>query len=273
MALTPVSYHDLIDVPRNVWDPTEGHHSRHGERRYSEITGVEVHWAGSPGNLADHGDTDEELLSFEAYHEVSKGWYDLFYNVACDYEGYVYEGRDITIPSQGNLTNWMTFLVVAGPSDPAPPVVVFQRIFDAWLAVSPSLDPAALRYHNERSSTTCPGPYVEDGVNLLRAGWTPYDEGTMPTIMELYKGIQGETNPETGAPYPKPPDYAVGPITRAIEQGWTNGSWQADDNLDALTTIVIIDRAVQANCDGESGEMDPVALAKAVAPHLDVKYG
>ena len=120
MPLTKNRFDQLIDVPREVWDPTEGHHSRHGERGILAIYGLEVHWDGSPGDLTDHMDTPDELLSFERFHEVSKGWYDLFYNAAADSEENIYEGRDITIPSQGNLYAWLTFLCVTGTDTITP---------------------------------------------------------------------------------------------------------------------------------------------------------
>lgn len=167
-------FYQQIDVPRNAWDPTEvSRHSRYGERSFSEITGVEVHWVGT-GAVADHGDTGTELLGFERYHEVTKGWYDLFYQVAVDSEGITYEGRNATIPSQSSLRNWLTVLVIQGDRDTEPPPpIVYQRIYDIWGTVNARRDPSTLRYHGERASTSCPGPDIKIGVELLRGGWNP----------------------------------------------------------------------------------------------------
>ena len=55
MSLTRASLDELIDVPRALWDPTEGTHPRHGERTLASVYGVEVHWVGT-GNPADDVD-------------------------------------------------------------------------------------------------------------------------------------------------------------------------------------------------------------------------
>lgn len=169
-------YWAQIDVPRNLWDPTEvATHSRHGERPFSMIEGLEVHWVG-PGTVADHGDTSTELLAFERFHEETKGWYDLFYQVGVDSEGFTYECRDATIPSQSDLKRWLTCLVVQGTGDPPPPIAVYKRIYDLWGAVSPTREPSKLRYHGERASTSCPGEDIKTGVKLMRVGWNPYEQ-------------------------------------------------------------------------------------------------
>lgn len=178
MALTQARYDDLIDVPRAVWDPTEGRHSRHGERPLWAVRRVEVHWTGSGGDLLDHADTGDELLSFERFHEVSKGWYDLFYNVGLDSEEHTYEGRDITIPSQSDLRDALTLLVVVGPDQEdairGDLYNAFARgIYRAWGAVDPDRSQASLGYHGERSSTSCPGTQLAAIVNRLRNGWIP----------------------------------------------------------------------------------------------------
>lgn len=212
-----------IDVPRNVWDPTEvQRHSRYGERSYAEITGVEVHWVGT-GAVGDHGDTETELLAFERYHEVTKGWYDLFYQVGIDTEGYTYEGRHATIPSQGSLRNWLTVLFVLGQDDPPPPTIMYNRLYDIWGAVSPDRRPETLRYHGERASTGCPGDDIELGVKLLRGGWNPYDTHGGNGDME-FKDLPQKPVP-TGAA------AELGAVAPAISDGKSPGAlaarWEA----------------------------------------------
>lgn len=222
-------YWEQIDVPRNVWDPTEGHHSRHGERPFYMIQGVEVHWAGV-GSFADLGDTGTELLSFERFHEVSKGWYDLFYQVGIDSEGYTYEGRDATIPSQSNLTSWLTCLFVLADGDPPPPMEMYVRLYELWGAVDPSRRPGTLRYHGERSSTSCPGPDIAIAVKLMREGWVPPGAGGNPP-MTSYEDLPL-----------KPHSPALDPELAAVNRSISDGS--NPDNLAARwEAILMADRS------------------------------
>ena len=175
MPLTQDRLDQLIDVPRRVWDPTEGHHSRHGERTVSRIYGLEVHWDGTPGDLTDHFDTEDELLSFERFHEVSKGWYDLFYNVATDVEENFYEGRDIHRPLAVEPLLLDDAALRHGHQHHHPRRGAGARPSDlpGVGAVDPTRSPATLRGHGERGSTSCPGPQVLSIINRLRAGWIP----------------------------------------------------------------------------------------------------
>lgn len=175
MSLTRARYDALIDVPRALWDPTEGRHPRSGERTIGSIVGLEVHWIGD-GSVGDHGDTGTELLDFERYHERSKGWADLFYNVGADTEGLSYEGRDVTIASQANLARWLTLLIVLGDDD-TPTEAELDRIrFTIWRwhrAIDPTGSPSSIRRHRDRASTACPGSQVSTLVDEIRAGWIP----------------------------------------------------------------------------------------------------
>jgi len=228
MALDQERYDAAIDVPRNAWDPTEGQHPRHGERTLASIVGVEVHWTGSPGDIADHHDTTTELLSFERYHEVTKGWADLFYNVALDTQGNTYEGRDITIASQSNLAAWLTLLVVVGPDDtPTTPdwAAIEAGIRRVWRAVDPGQDPRTLRYHRERSSTSCPGDDLAAMIETIRT--TPQEIPAMPLHADAQAakdaGIWSGDNPDQ----PATREQAAIMAHRAKEQAiraFSNGS-------------------------------------------------
>jgi hypothetical protein len=178
--LTPAGYASIIDVPRRAWDPTEGRHPLSGSRPLHQITGVEVHWVGT-GAVGDHGDTGTELASFERFHERSKGWSDLFYNVGLDSQGITYEGRDVTVRSQSDLTSWLTLLCVLGNGD-RPTDDELQNfkwgIWRVWGAVDPSRNPRTLRRHNDRSSSACPGHDLTAIVQQLQNGARPKE----PTV-------------------------------------------------------------------------------------------
>ena len=180
MTLTIERYKSAIDVPRALWDPTEGFHSRHGERTYGDIDRAEVHWTGTGGDFLDHADTADELLSFERFHEVTKGWYDLFYTSGGDSEGFIYEGRDVTIPSQTSLRHVWTHLVVLGPDQrlvPGTPeyLAIAQGILRVWYAVDPQLRTSSLGWHSERAFTACPGEDVIAIIRRLHSGWRPME--------------------------------------------------------------------------------------------------
>lgn len=173
-------YASIIDVPRNSWDPTEGVHRLHGSRPLDQISGVEVHWVGT-GAVGDHGDTGTELESFERFHEVSKGWTDLFYNVALDTQGVTFEGRDITVASQSNLTHWLTLLCVVGTEDRLTDDDVQNLkwgIWRVWGAVDPARSPETLRRHRDRASTACPGHVLTAIVSQLHNAERPKE----PTV-------------------------------------------------------------------------------------------
>jgi hypothetical protein len=245
MPLTQARYDQLVDVPRSAWDPTEGHHSRHGERGISGIYGLEVHWDGSPGDLTDHGDTADELLSFERYHEVSKGWYDLFYNLGADVEGNIYEGRDVTIPSQGDLYAWMTLLCVTGVAaiSPAEELVIARSIYRAWGAVDPSRSPSSLRGHGERNgaSSSCPGPQILNIISRLRDGWVP--EGTSMDHSHNYQDLTDH------------PD-AVAAKDEGIWNG-ENGAEAASRSTVAVVAQRVLDKARDSVVEGVVGPRGP----------------
>ncbi len=178
------AYWQIIDVPRRSWDPTEGRHRRHGERSFDDITGLEVHWVGT-GSVGDHGDTGTELLGFERFHERTKGWADLFYNVGLDTEGNTYEGRDVTIPSQSNLRPWLTLLCVVGDRDNLTDAEldnIERGIGRVWRAVAPNPKPFTIRVHGDRAATSCPGTQIRDLVHTMRSmPATPPPPPTFPT--------------------------------------------------------------------------------------------
>ena len=238
------AYWDLITVPRRAWDPTEQPHPRHGERTLDDITRVEVHWPAA-FDLDDHGDSDEELLAFERFHEVTKGWADLFYNIAADTEGDIYEGRDITVRSQANLGDVMTMLVLHGIDDDLTTKerdVFGFSIWKAWGAVSDGIRPnLTLGYHSERSSTQCPGDHLRSIITDLWDGWIPPQANGRPPSMF----IQTDHADQTQASYFRVvrPQGVATPGNRehwsqVVKAGQASGVYVSAfwDDLDGITT-------------------------------------
>lgn len=233
------TYWARIDVPRNAWDPTEQPHDRHGERTFADIGRLEVHWPGID-DIADHGDSPEELLSFERHHEVSKGWYDLFYNVGLDTEGNSYEGRDATIKSQAGLESVLSMVVmvdVDGGLRVGEFDLLAARVWQWWGAVDPERKRGSLGYHSQRATSACPGDVVRSIVHTLWAGWIPpaaYETRGGPLFATVHEGPNGYTKIHTGdgsAVVSEPKHWF-----EVIEAGRVTGVYRSPffDQLDAL---------------------------------------
>ena len=250
------TYWSLIDAPRKVWDPTEGVHRRHGERPITSIDRIECHYPGQDG-VEDHGDTSSELLSFERFHEVTKGWADLFYNVALDTEGNSYEGRDVTIKSQAGLETVLTLLCVVDINSDltiAEYNAIAVGIWRWWGAADPQRRQGSLGYHSERSSTGCPGDAIREIVTRLWAGWIP-PGATDPRSDLMYATVNTTTGDTTihttkGTAVPSEPGHWL----EVIEKGRETGIYRSPffDQLDAL---------IWQQAGGDEPSPGPVALS------------
>lgn len=156
-------YLKMIDVRRRQWDFDEP--DRAALRAWTDITGCEVHYtgAGGPKSLS-FVDKKEWLLSIERYHEVTKGWSDIFYNVFVFADGEVWAGRPELVQSQRSLFNYLTVHVPGGVGMEMTDV---QRQTVADIAVLVGGD---LRGHGERAATSCPGKSALAFINEYRSG-------------------------------------------------------------------------------------------------------
>ena len=184
MSLTSARYWDLVDVKRSEWDPRPKKLRRsRAARTIDTIQGVEVHYAGDSNGTID-ADPVDRLNSYKRYHVRTKGWSDLFYNVAFAADGRIFEGRYAVRMSQISTKRWLTCICLCGTE----PLTLAQRdsfgvqIEKAWLAVSPDRDPAWLRCHRDRGATACPGDDLAAVVGDLRKGWSPTVEGGQAVV-------------------------------------------------------------------------------------------
>ena len=131
--------------------------------------GVAIHWVG----VAVIGDPRDQVKSIQRYHQETKGWWDIAYNVLCG-DGVSLNGRGWTNRSGANGTsygnrNYGAICLLLGPG---------QKVKDGHIdAVRTQIaalrrsHPGALEIvaHRElKKSTTCPGDeifaLIENGV-------------------------------------------------------------------------------------------------------------
>jgi hypothetical protein len=153
---------DMVLVQRREWDPTEP--DRSPLRSWNDITGVEVHYTGAPGPKSlVFADKKQWLLSIERYHEQTKGWSDIFYNLFIFADGEVWLGRNPLVQSQGSLFNWLTVHV---PGTTGMELTNIQKTKLAKMADALG----GLRGHGERAATSCPGASALDFIHAYRDG-------------------------------------------------------------------------------------------------------
>jgi len=155
---------DLSDCPRLSWDPTEEQAAltRTGE----DVDVFELHHTGAPGPATlTFAGKQEWLLSVERYHEVNKGWSDIFYHVFVFADGEIWMGRDLRRTSQANLADAVTVHI------PGNSPIVTEAQHESLLRIArwATSVPANIRGHRQRpASTTCPGDSGIAEVKRLR---------------------------------------------------------------------------------------------------------
>jgi len=170
-------YLAMIDVSRREWDRDEP--ARSPIRKWDDITGCEVHYTGASGPKSlSFLDKQAWLLGIERYHEVTKRWSDIFYNVFVFADGEVWAGRPELVQSQRSLFNWLTVHV---PGGVGMEMTDIQRQKVSEIA---ELVGGELRGHGERAATSCPGDsamaFITEYRNGRRAwGESAQEEGTL----------------------------------------------------------------------------------------------
>lgn len=154
---------NMVTIGRTEWDTTEP--ERAAKRSWSHITGIEIHYTGAPGpkSLA-FADKKQWLLNIERYHEKTKGWSDIFYNMFVFADGEVWLGRNPLVQSQGSLFNWMTVHV------PGTVGMELTEVQKSKIAAMSDIVGGSLRGHGERSATGCPGDSAMAFIRAYRAG-------------------------------------------------------------------------------------------------------
>ena len=224
---------DLSDCPRLSWDPTEEPvtHTRTGE----DIDVFELHHTGAPGpSTLTFAGKQEWLLSIERYHEVNKGWSDIFYHVFVFADGEIWMGRDIRRTSQANLADAVTVHI---PGD-NPIITEAQHASLLRVARWATTEPAKIRGHRDRAATACPGNSGAAEVLRLR------EELNMATSLFAYPGIVRRGSSLVSAvklvqsAVGTASDGVFGPATEAAVKRWQQSSGLTADGIVGFTTWV-----------------------------------
>lgn len=171
----------ITDVRRDQWDPDDDDRGRPAERTWSQILYGEVHHLGDD-RVHPPGTTQAELRKAERYHEDSKGWRDLFYQVPIDiHDGTIYEGRHHLIPSQksgrpdsspipdDDLVDTLTILAVGDGNRDVFSDAFWRSVIRVWRLLPDN----PLRYHSLRQSTACPSNQARARIHAINAGTDP----------------------------------------------------------------------------------------------------
>lgn len=158
-------YFNLFDAKRRDWDPDEPTASF--TRSVSDITEFELHHTGASGpSSLTFAAKKSWLLGIERYHEVTKSWSDIFYQVFVFADGEIWEGRDLRRASTSKAANAIT-VHLPGNNPQVTPAQheAFVKVA-RWATFG---DPAKVRGHSDRSATACPGDNGRLELDAIRA--------------------------------------------------------------------------------------------------------
>ena len=140
------------DVTRDEWDPNDNTPS--ATRTSEDIRGFELHHTGGTGPRSlTFQDKADWLLGIERYHELSKKWSDIFYNLFVFGDGEIWEGRRSDRSSQSSVAQYLTVHVPGNNS------AITEPQYQSLLRVARLIttDPGLIRGHSDRAATECPG--------------------------------------------------------------------------------------------------------------------
>ena len=163
MGGTKASFIELMDVRRSEWDPNDNTPS--ATRTFESIVGFELHHTGAAGPANLSTDTKADwLLSIERYHELTKKWSDIFYNVFVFADGEIWEARRADRSSTPAADSK---LVVHIPGN-SPVITAAQHASLLKLARWCTDNPDNVSGHSDRASTACPGSSGRAELELIR---------------------------------------------------------------------------------------------------------
>jgi hypothetical protein len=173
-----------IDViPRSAW----GARATSGACVPHIISSISVHHTAT--HSTDNTKSPKRLLSYQRYHQDSKGWTDLAYHLFIDLEGNVYAGRDTACVGD-TATNYdpkgHLLIVLEGNFEKqAVSSKAFERLAEVvtWGAEKFSVDSAHVRAHRDLAATACPGAHL----------YAKLADGTLATRIQALGATQAPT--------------------------------------------------------------------------------
>jgi len=176
---------NAIDFTREQWST--------GHRWIPEVTmgqwdGVEVHHGGVEDSYPRTGDT---LPVIRNYHINGRGYRDIWYQLAIDENGKVWECRGADVKNSDRY--WLTVLFLGGYNDrPASPLQLnaLHRIRATLVEEGGG---GALTWHSARGGTVCPGNALtaqlmtleKDITDVTEAPISIYPESSTPPVAAL----------------------------------------------------------------------------------------
>lgn len=154
------------------------------------LRGIAVHWNGP----AVTGSTPAVLRADQRYHQETKGWSDIAYNLAVDQAGEIWEARGLGVRSgangstEANVTHGAVVCLLGEGQVPSHPMLQGLKLAVAQFAFVNGLTNPEVRTHNDvrPTPTACPGPeltaYVHGGLVLPAA---PQEEEVLPKLFRV----------------------------------------------------------------------------------------
>ena len=157
-------FYGMVDVYRSEYDSSIG--STEATRTSADIEVYEQHHTGAVGpvDLSEAGKRNW-ILGIEAYHRVTKGWSDIFYNLFVFADGAIWEGRHILRSSQRSLNDAVTVHIPGNNS------VTTEAQHQSLLRVArwAASVPEKVRDHQQRpAATACSGVNGRITIERLR---------------------------------------------------------------------------------------------------------
>lgn len=159
-------------ITRAQWGAAD---PRGGGNPLGNPSGITQHWEGPSMGVWDHTLCAGKVRGIQRFHQVSRGWSDIAYNmIVCPHgDAYVGRGADRGNAANGDSSNATRYSVCAMTGEGDPTTVALKRgILDAhaWLRKESGRALPALDCHSDHVPTSCPGPvlraWIKDGAPL-----------------------------------------------------------------------------------------------------------
>lgn len=250
-------YHSLFDIRRAVWDTDE--EAVTFTRSADDIALSEIHHTGARGPVdMTFAAKQRWLKAIEYFHEIGKGWTDIFYHVFVFADGEIWEGRDIRRTSQGNIGTAVTVHIPGNN----PAITPAQRA--SLMKVLRWAGPLIRDHQGRPADTFCAGDNVRAELASLRAelenimsSLLPEDLGTHVDAIEAEsKGFLHNNQPDRAASR-----SVVGVVANRVDNASRERDAEAQAAIASLKSrITVIENQIEslAQATGPYPSMDEI---------------